>query len=172
MRKVFIVFALAWMAWGNVCHAQNKESQQSDTLFTKPQEFVLVDSLGKEVKLSDFRGKSVLLDFGASWCGSCQMILPVLKSVYAEVKQKDVVFISISLDEKWDAWVNALRRDPLEWICLWDKNGFKNSLLKKQFRYEQIPHLVLIDKKGVVKVNQLNVFDPASIKTAILELCK
>ncbi len=63
---------------------------------------------GKEVRLSDFRGKLVLVDFWASWCGPCRHEMKSLLPIYNELKGDDLVFISVSLDAEKENWRNML----------------------------------------------------------------
>lgn len=171
MNNLIVILFFLFVSWANVSFAQQKDAKQAnDTLYMKAQEFVVLDSAGKEVKLSDFRGKNVLVDFGATWCTPCQSLFQILKSIYKDVKREDLVFISVSLDEKKEDWLKSLREEKLPWLYLWDKNGFKTSFLKGQFHFQQIPHLVLLNKEGKVVVNQINVFFPDEIKKEILKL--
>lgn len=113
-------------------------------------EFTVVDQTGKSVSLSDFRGKYVVLDFWASWCGPCKLEIRKMKKFYPKYGNKDVVFISLSMDETKEEWLNALKIEEIPWITLWGEGGFKHSPFKADFGFRSIPFVVLIDKEGNV----------------------
>lgn len=110
----------------------------------------LPDRNGTIVNLSDFRGKLVLIDFWASWCGPCRAEMQSLKKIYEEIKGDDLAFISISLDEERDRWLKAMDTDKIPWIMLWEQKGLKDSELGTLFGFKSIPFIVLIDKDGTL----------------------
>ena len=128
------------------------EKRETAALGANATDFTFLDLNGKEVSLSDFRGKFVLLDFWASWCGPCRREMKSLLPIYQELKGDDLVFISISLDDKEENWRRLVEEEQLPWIMLWDREGFpknrEQNSIQKAYGFFQIPFIVLIDKEG------------------------
>lgn len=104
---------------------------------------------GKEVALSSLKGKLVLVDFWASWCGPCRKENPNVVKLYNEYKSKGFEIYSVSLDEEKDKWVKAIEKDGLKWIHVSDLGGW-NSSVCKQFNISSIPYTILVGKDGNV----------------------
>ena len=115
-------------------------------------DFTFVDLENKEVSLSDYAGKLVLIDFWASWCGPCRLEMKSLLPIYNDLKGDDLVFISISLDNNEKDWRSMVEGEKLPWVMLWDKEGFtkgdKQNKIQKAYGFYQIPFIVLIGKDG------------------------
>jgi len=110
-------------------------------------DFTLTDASGKSVKLSDYKGKYVLLDFWASWCAPCRKEMPFLKKAHEQFGQKNFTLLSLSVDEDQSKWRKALEDEKLSWPQLVD-----DSVKQAQTLYSitYIPTNFLIDPQGKV----------------------
>jgi peroxiredoxin len=105
---------------------------------------------GKNVQLTDFTGRGfVLLDFWASWCAPCRKENPDLVKLYEKYRDKGFELISVSLDHKADAWINAVEKDGLTWTQLVDFNAWAGEAVKT-YGVRLIPYKFLIDKNGII----------------------
>ncbi|ANI88261.1 hypothetical protein A9P82_02445 [Arachidicoccus ginsenosidimutans] len=121
-------------------------------------DFVLKDTAGTEHRLSDYRGKYVLVDFWASWCGPCLREMPNVVEAYKQFKSKNFQILGISLDggsgnakEKWE---NAIEHEGMTWPQLSDLMGW-NSTVAKQYMVTSIPMNFLINPEGKIIAKNL-----------------
>lgn len=113
-------------------------------------EIALPNSSGKILKLSDLKGKVVLVDFWASWCGPCRAENPNVVKVYEKFKNKGFTIYSVSLDEDAAKWKEAIAKDNLSWTNhVSDLKGWKSSVVAN-FGIEGIPYTVLLNKEGKI----------------------
>ena len=119
-------------------------------------DFEQTDTLGHPVRLSSFRGKYVLLDFWASWCGPCRQENPNIVKVYNQYKNKNFTIIGVSLDKKEGAfaWLNAIKSDHLTWTQLSDLKFWNNAVAQLYF-VQSIPKNFLIDPAGKIIAQDL-----------------
>ena len=119
-------------------------------------EFTQNDPKGKPVKLSDFRGKYVLIDFWASWCGPCRQENPNIVMAYTQFKNKNFEILGVSLDNPnaRTAWLNAIEKDKLTWPQVSDLQGWKNQAARL-YGVESIPQNYLLDPNGVIIAKNL-----------------
>ncbi len=105
---------------------------------------------GKNIKLSSLRGKYVLIDFWAAWCGPCRRESPNMVEVYKKYNQKGFEIYSVSLDKSKDAWTAAIEKDKLgAWAHVSDLK-YWNSVAAKEYGVDGIPFTVLLDKEGKI----------------------
>ncbi|MGN7723762.1 redoxin domain-containing protein [Chitinophaga sp. 22620] len=117
-------------------------------------DFAQPDVNGKPVKLSDFRGKYVLLDFWASWCGPCRAENPNVLKAYNTYKDKNFTVVGVSLDDSGEKWRKAIEEDGMPWVQLSDLKGFKNEVAS-QYGIQAIPSTFLVNPEGVIIAKDL-----------------
>ncbi len=118
-------------------------------------DIVMADAKGINRRLSDLRGKVVLIDFWASWCRPCRMENPNVVRLYRQYHDKGFEIFSVSLDNDYDKWVRAISDDHLEWPDhVSDLRGW-SSAAGKLYGVSSIPATVLVDRDGKVLARNL-----------------
>ncbi len=112
-------------------------------------DFTQTDTKGKPVALSSLKGQYVLVDFWASWCGPCRAENPNVLKSYRAYHSKGFTVLGVSLDDKKNPWLAAIRKDDLPWTELSDLKGWKNSAAVL-YGIEGIPMNYLLDKNGII----------------------
>ena len=114
-------------------------------------EFSQADTSGKMVSLSDFKGKYVLVDFWASWCGPCRAENPNVVNVFNQYKDKGFTVLGVSLDRPnaREKWMKAIYDDKLTWTHVSDLQ-FWNNAVAQQYGIKAIPMNLLIDPQGKI----------------------
>lgn len=125
-------------------------------------DFKFEDIEGKTVKLKAFKGKYVLIDFWATYCGPCLNELPYLQKLEETMKGKNIVFVSISRDRDRKAWENMLKKDKLgglQWF------SGKDEKIKMAIGLTTIPRFILLDRKGrVIKIYMNRPSEPETLE--------
>ena len=132
--------------------AQNMiaRNAQLGEMKTTPVELSFTATNGKDVDLALLRGKVVLVDFWASWCGPCIAEMPNVVSLYRQLHPKGFEIVGISLDQDKDKMQEAMKKHGMEWAQYFDGAGWKNKISSK-YHIESIPAAWLIDKKGKLR---------------------
>lgn len=119
-----------------------------------PPEIELPTPEGENLKLSDLRGKVVLVDFWASWCRPCRRENPNVVKVYNKYKDQGFDILSVSLDRSRDPWLQAIKADQMSWNHVSDLK-FWQSEAAKAYRVSSIPATFLLDKDGKIIAKNL-----------------
>ena len=133
--------------------ALSARSQAIPNITDSRLDFSLPDIKGDSLRLSSMKGKVFLLDFWASWCGPCRYSNKNLVKLYSKYKQHGFEILSVSLDDRKNAWKKAVSKDKITWLQINDSGGWDARSASK-WQVEAIPASFLIDKNGnVVAIN-------------------
>ena len=131
-------------------------------------DFQVKDLNGNPLSLKKYRGKVILLDFWATWCGPCLVEMPNVKRVYQKYKDQNFQIIGISLDTSRSNLRSYLRREGITWPQFFDGAGWKNSIAQK-YGVNSIPRMYLIDGDGLIRKKNVR---GRALEVAVAELVR
>lgn len=142
MRKLFLLASL-FVAVSSSVEAQPPVGSLSP-------EIALPNAYGSITKLSSLKGKVVLIDFWASWCGPCRMSNRAMNSVYEKYKGKGFEVFAVSIDASKQAWLSAVKQDKTQWLQVHDPSAANGNKLTQTWNLHYIPSTFLLDKEGKI----------------------
>lgn len=131
-------------------------------------DFTMNDTEGKPFTLSQLKGKYVLVDFWASWCGPCRGENPNVVAAYNQFKNKNFTILGVSLDDNKEKWLQAIKADKLKWKQVSDLKGWENATVSL-YGYDGIPYNVLLDPQGKIIATSLR---ESALQAKLMEVLK
>jgi len=147
MFKGFMTIVLSLFFWTSVSAVPPAPWEIEDIMGKEAVLFNLKDLNGVEISLSSFKGKVILVNFWATWCGPCKNEMPSLNKLYNTYRDKGLTVIGISIDRSAEAVRNFMKKIPLDLPVLLDGN----LIISKKYKVFAYPTTFLIDRDGILR---------------------
>jgi peroxiredoxin len=148
--------------------ATQPEPEEISKVNMEAPDFTLPDPNGKMISLKSFRGKYVLVDFWASWCGPCRQENPTVVAAFNRFKDKNFTVLGVSLDDNKAKWLKAIQDDKLTWTHVSDLKQWE-SIVVPMYQIQGIPFNVLVDPNGKVIASELRGEDLEKTLSSVLK---
>lgn len=160
MRKITLLAAMLMCMASSLMAQDLDDKYATDLLPVGTLAPDLIDPLDSIHPIADFRGRCVVLDFFATWCGDCRKDLPEMKKLFQEYDKEGVEFIGISFDTDSDVLQEFMDKEPISWRVLSELKKMKESKMAKDYHIKWIPTMYLLDTEGrvllaTVEINKL-----------------
>lgn len=133
-----------------------QRAQLEKTQVGKPAlDFSMENTEGEVVSINNFKGKYLLIDFWASWCGPCRYANPYIVELYNKYNKFGFEILGVSFDNNREKWLEAIKADNLTWTHVSDLKGWQNAA-GALYGVKSIPHTILIDKDGIIVGNRMS----------------
>lgn len=147
LRNSILIFAFAFAA------VAGKAQAPIPNIGDYRLDFTVKDIKGDSIKLSSLKGKVLILDFWASWCGPCRFANKHLAKLYSKYKDKGLEILSVSLDDELKDWKKAVTKDKITWMNGIDLGGW-DALAAIKWQVDALPSSFVVNKNGdVVAIN-------------------
>lgn len=149
--KILVLLTFFTLSNSLLLWADGKITNSSLNVGDKAPDFSITDPEGKTINLHSLKGKVIFLDFWASWCQPCRMANMDIVPLYHKYNPHGFEIFSVSLDDKKDHWVNAIKNDKLVWPYHGSElKGFEQSRIAELYNVEGLPATFLIDESGII----------------------